>query len=119
LASAIVTQWLVKSAYEALATPLTYAAVNFPEAGGRDRPLRSRDPVQSIPHHWLITRVCRYAACRAALSARLFPRPDIVWHYCTQVPRLWPQGIHSDAPAYDREASAQPSDLHENAGEMK
>jgi queuosine precursor transporter len=29
LASAIVTQWLVKSVYEALATPLTYAAVNF------------------------------------------------------------------------------------------
>jgi hypothetical protein len=29
LASAIVTQWLVKSAYEALATPLTYAVVNF------------------------------------------------------------------------------------------
>jgi queuosine precursor transporter len=29
LASAIVTQWLVKSAYEALATPLTYAAINF------------------------------------------------------------------------------------------
>jgi queuosine precursor transporter len=26
---AIVTQWLVKSAYEALATPLTYAVVNF------------------------------------------------------------------------------------------
>jgi queuosine precursor transporter len=29
LGSAIVTQWLVKSVYEALATPLTYAAVNF------------------------------------------------------------------------------------------
>ncbi|MBN1139719.1 MAG: queuosine precursor transporter [Anaerolineae bacterium] len=29
LASAIVTQWLVKSAYEALATPLTYGVVNF------------------------------------------------------------------------------------------
>jgi hypothetical protein len=29
LASAIITQWLVKSLYEALATPLTYAAVNF------------------------------------------------------------------------------------------
>jgi len=29
LASAIVTQWLAKSAYEAAATPLTYAAVNF------------------------------------------------------------------------------------------
>jgi uncharacterized integral membrane protein (TIGR00697 family) len=29
LASAIVTQWLVKSAYEACVTPLTYAAVNF------------------------------------------------------------------------------------------
>jgi uncharacterized integral membrane protein (TIGR00697 family) len=27
LASAIVTQWLVKSAYEALATPLTYLVV--------------------------------------------------------------------------------------------
>jgi uncharacterized integral membrane protein (TIGR00697 family) len=29
LASTIVTQWLAKSAYEALATPVTYAAVNF------------------------------------------------------------------------------------------
>ncbi|MGD0918830.1 MAG: queuosine precursor transporter [Thermodesulfobacteriota bacterium] len=29
LASAVVTQWLVKSLYEAAATPLTYAAVNF------------------------------------------------------------------------------------------
>lgn len=29
LGSAILTQWLVKSAYEALATPLTYAVVNF------------------------------------------------------------------------------------------
>jgi uncharacterized integral membrane protein (TIGR00697 family) len=29
LASAIVTQWLVKSAYEAAVTPLTYAAVKF------------------------------------------------------------------------------------------
>ena len=29
LIGAIVTQWLVKSAYEALATPLTYAAVHF------------------------------------------------------------------------------------------
>lgn len=29
LASAIVTQWLAKSAYEACVTPLTYAAVNF------------------------------------------------------------------------------------------
>jgi len=29
LLGAIVTQWLVKSAYEALATPLTYAAVGF------------------------------------------------------------------------------------------
>ena len=29
LAIAIVTQWLAKSAYEAAATPLTYAAVNF------------------------------------------------------------------------------------------
>ncbi len=29
LATAVVTQWLVKSAYEALATPLTYAAVGF------------------------------------------------------------------------------------------
>jgi queuosine precursor transporter len=38
LASAIVTQWLVKSAYEALATPITYAAVNFlKRAEGIDR----------------------------------------------------------------------------------
>jgi uncharacterized integral membrane protein (TIGR00697 family) len=29
LASAIVTQWLVKSAYEAAVTPLTYVVVNF------------------------------------------------------------------------------------------
>ena len=29
LAAAIVTQWLAKSAYEAAATPLTYAVVNF------------------------------------------------------------------------------------------
>jgi uncharacterized integral membrane protein (TIGR00697 family) len=29
LLGAIITQWLVKSAYEALATPLTYAAVGF------------------------------------------------------------------------------------------
>jgi uncharacterized integral membrane protein (TIGR00697 family) len=29
LASAIVTQWLVKSAYEAAVTPLTYGVVNF------------------------------------------------------------------------------------------
>jgi hypothetical protein len=29
LASAIVTQWLVKSAYEAAVTPLTYVAVKF------------------------------------------------------------------------------------------
>jgi uncharacterized integral membrane protein (TIGR00697 family) len=29
LASAIVTQWLAKSAYEAVATPLTYSAVTF------------------------------------------------------------------------------------------
>jgi uncharacterized integral membrane protein (TIGR00697 family) len=29
LGSAIVTQWLAKSAYETLATPLTYAVVNF------------------------------------------------------------------------------------------
>ncbi|TXH33821.1 MAG: VUT family protein, partial [Rhodospirillaceae bacterium] len=27
--AAIVTQWLVKSGYEALATPLTYLVVNF------------------------------------------------------------------------------------------
>ena len=29
LLGAVVTQWLVKSAYEALATPLTYAMVGF------------------------------------------------------------------------------------------
>jgi uncharacterized PurR-regulated membrane protein YhhQ (DUF165 family) len=29
LASAIVTQWLAKSAYEAAVTPLTYTVVNF------------------------------------------------------------------------------------------
>jgi hypothetical protein len=29
LISAIITQWLAKSAYEAAVTPLTYAAVNF------------------------------------------------------------------------------------------
>jgi uncharacterized PurR-regulated membrane protein YhhQ (DUF165 family) len=29
LATAVVTQWLFKSAYEAAATPLTYAAVGF------------------------------------------------------------------------------------------
>jgi uncharacterized integral membrane protein (TIGR00697 family) len=29
LASAVVTQWLAKAAYEAVATPLTYLAVNF------------------------------------------------------------------------------------------
>jgi len=29
LASAVITQWLAKSAYEAVATPLTYLAVNF------------------------------------------------------------------------------------------
>jgi queuosine precursor transporter len=29
LATMIITQWLVKSAYEALATPITYAVVNF------------------------------------------------------------------------------------------
>lgn len=29
LATAVITQWLFKSAYEALATPLTYAAVSF------------------------------------------------------------------------------------------
>jgi uncharacterized PurR-regulated membrane protein YhhQ (DUF165 family) len=29
LASAIVTQWLAKSVYEAAVTPLTYRAVNF------------------------------------------------------------------------------------------
>ena len=29
LIGAVVTQWLVKSAYEALATPLTYAMVGF------------------------------------------------------------------------------------------
>jgi uncharacterized PurR-regulated membrane protein YhhQ (DUF165 family) len=29
LASAIVTQWLAKSVYEAAATPLTYRVVNF------------------------------------------------------------------------------------------
>jgi uncharacterized integral membrane protein (TIGR00697 family) len=29
LVSAIVTQWLVKSLYEAIATPLTYGVVNF------------------------------------------------------------------------------------------
>jgi hypothetical protein len=29
LASAVVTQWLAKSAYEGVATPLTYAAVRF------------------------------------------------------------------------------------------
>jgi len=29
LAGAVVTQWLAKSAYEALATPFTYAVVNF------------------------------------------------------------------------------------------
>ena len=32
LVSAIVTQWLVKVAYEALATPLTYSVVNFLKA---------------------------------------------------------------------------------------
>lgn len=32
LASAVVTQWLAKSAYEAAATPLTYLAVNFLKA---------------------------------------------------------------------------------------
>jgi uncharacterized PurR-regulated membrane protein YhhQ (DUF165 family) len=29
LASAVVTQWLAKSVYEAAVTPLTYGAVNF------------------------------------------------------------------------------------------
>ena len=29
LVSTIVAQWLVKSAYEAIMTPLTYAVVNF------------------------------------------------------------------------------------------
>ncbi|MBM2827384.1 MAG: rane protein [Dehalococcoidia bacterium] len=29
LATMILTQWLVKTAYEALATPLTYLAVSF------------------------------------------------------------------------------------------
>jgi hypothetical protein len=29
LALAIVTQWIAKSAYEALATPLTYISINF------------------------------------------------------------------------------------------
>ena len=29
LLGAVLTQWLVKTAYEALATPLTYAAVGF------------------------------------------------------------------------------------------
>jgi uncharacterized PurR-regulated membrane protein YhhQ (DUF165 family) len=29
LANAIVVQWLSKSGYEAIATPLTYGAVNF------------------------------------------------------------------------------------------
>ena len=29
LIGAMVTQWLIKSAYEALATPLTYAMVSF------------------------------------------------------------------------------------------
>lgn len=37
LASAIVTQWLAKSAYEAAVTPLTYVAVNFlKRSEGRD-----------------------------------------------------------------------------------
>ncbi len=37
LAAAMVTQWLVKVAYEALATPLTYAAVNYlKRCEGRD-----------------------------------------------------------------------------------
>ena len=29
LASAVITQWLAKSAYEAVATPFTYLVVNF------------------------------------------------------------------------------------------
>ena len=52
LLSAIVAQWLVKSAYEALATPLTYAVVNFLkrregldvfDRGTRFNPLALRD----------------------------------------------------------------------------
>jgi len=33
LASAIVTQWLAKSVYEAAVTPLTYGVVNFLKPG--------------------------------------------------------------------------------------
>ncbi len=42
LASAIVTQWLMKSAYEAVATPLTYAVVNF---------LKRREGLDVYDHH--------------------------------------------------------------------
>jgi queuosine precursor transporter len=42
LASMVVTQWLVKSSYEALATPLTYLVVNF---------LKRREGVDVFDHH--------------------------------------------------------------------
>ncbi|MGE0083576.1 MAG: queuosine precursor transporter [Desulfococcaceae bacterium] len=41
LVQAIVTQWLVKSAYEALATPLTYKVVNF---------LKSKEEMDAYDH---------------------------------------------------------------------
>ena len=42
LFSAIITQWLVKSAYEAIATPLTYLSVRF---------LKSRENLDVYDHH--------------------------------------------------------------------
>ena len=46
LVTAIVTQWLVKSGYEALATPLTYAVVGFLKRRRECRYLRHRNEVQ-------------------------------------------------------------------------
>ncbi len=61
LAAAVITQWLLKSGYEALATPLTYTVVNFlKRAEGEDyfdretdfAPLRLRQLPRSTATDW-------------------------------------------------------------------
>ena len=43
----IVSQWLMKSAYEALVTPFTYLAVNYLKRVEREDYLRPEDELQS------------------------------------------------------------------------
>ena len=48
-ARVVLAQWLVKSAYETMATPVTYAVVRFLKRGEREDSLRPRHELQPLP----------------------------------------------------------------------